>query len=184
MYFHPFIRRNLPWQCLIRLKYILVLRANVSLWWWSVPLIQNEYRRLIFSKFWVGIHFFLSCFPSNKISFPVYIDPTILSLFERIIFTRDFLLENGHLMTAIVSITKCSSMSGSFINKTALICGLIDCFMSKLFYFTCPIISTQQMLASQNGKKFLKCIEHWIFRTVFRLTTWTFAIWIHSCAHV
>ena len=62
-------------------------------------------------------------------------------------------------------------MSGYFINKTALICGLIDCFISKLFDFTCPIISTQQMLASQNGKKFLKCIEHWIFRTIFRLTS-------------
>ena len=133
-------------------------------------LIQNEYRRLIFPKFWVGIHFFLSCFPSNKISFPVYIDPTILSLFERIIFTRDFLLENGHLITAIVSIIKCSSMSGSFINKTALICGLIDCFMSKLFDFTCPIISTQQMLASQNGKKISEV--HWALDISYNIQTY------------
>ena len=66
-------------------------------------------------------------------------------------------------MTSIVSITKCSSMSGSLINKTALICGLIGCFMSELFDVNCSIISTQQMSASQNGIKFLKCIEHWMF---------------------
>ena len=66
-------------------------------------------------------------------------------------------------MTSIMSITKCSSMSGSLINKTALICGLIGCFMSELFDVNCSIISTQQMSASQNGKKFLKCIEHWMF---------------------
>ena len=117
-----------------------LLGWNIFLFLELTFLFQNEYRSLIFSKFWVGMNLSLSCFPSNFVS-GVY-RATILSLFEKIIFTRDFLLENRHFMTSIVSITKFSRMSGSFISKTALICGLIGCSMSKLFDFTCPIIST------------------------------------------
>ena len=66
-------------------------------------------------------------------------------------------------MTSIMSITKCSSMSGSLINKTALICGLIGCFMSELFDVNCSIIKMLANVSQSKWKKFLKCIEHWMF---------------------